>query len=103
MFLLMAVTYYLGYTQGWRTQKRTDTEFNIHRALRVLHYAEAGDLTNIVKSSRMYLYGHTRAYQTLVPDKHVKESFRPTLIEAQRVAEQVKTNLVPITRKTFEQ
>lgn len=94
LLALCVLSFFLGHRRGWQAEKRADTEFNIKRALRVLRYAESGDATNIIKSSRMYLLGHTRTYDSLVLDHDVPESFRSTLAEARRISQQLQSNLV---------
>ena len=88
------VFYFIGFRNGWKTQKQEDTEHNIRRSLRFLHYAEAGAMTNIVKLSRGYLYAHTRVYDELVPEGNVPEKLKPALTEARKIAREVHTNLV---------
>jgi hypothetical protein len=99
---LCVLCFFLGHRRGWRAEKRADTEFNIKRALRVLRYAESGDTTNIIKSSRMYLLGHTRTYDSLVPDHDVPESFRSTLADARRISQQVQSNLVTFDPRSLD-
>jgi hypothetical protein len=96
LLALCVLCFLLGHRRGWRAEKRADTEFNIKHALRVLRYAESGDTTNIIKSGRMYLLGHTRTYDSLVPDHDVPESFRSTLADARRISQQVQSNLVTL-------
>ena len=96
LLVLAAVCYFRGHRQGWEAEKRADTEFNIKQSLRVLRYAESGDITSVIKSSQMYLLGHTRAYGSLVPEHKVPDSFRSTLTNARRVADRVQTNLVVV-------
>ena len=43
LLAICVLCYFLGHRQGWRAEKRADTEFNIKRVLRVLQYAESGD------------------------------------------------------------
>ena len=96
------LSFFLGERRGWHAEKRADTEFNIKRALRVLRYAEIGDTTNIIKSSRMYLIGHIRTYDSLVSDHNIPESFRPTLTEARRISQQERTNLVTFDPRSLD-
>jgi hypothetical protein len=103
LLAVCVLCYFFGYRQGWRAEKRADTEFNIKRALRVLRYAEGGDTTNIIKSTRMFLLGHTRTYDSLVPDHDVPESFRATLADARRISQQVQSNLVTFDPRSLDQ
>lgn len=89
-----ALFYFIGREQGARAQKREDTQHNIWRAKRILRWAEAGDTTNIVKLTRMSLLGHTRTYDSLVPDSQVPTNFRSTLIEARQISAEVESNLI---------
>lgn len=91
---LAVVCYFVGYRHGWRAERKVSTEFNIQRSLRVLHEAERGDIAKIASGCRMYLLGHTRAYEALVSEPEVPDSFRGTFAEARQIAREVQTNLV---------
>ena len=99
---ICVLCYFLGHRQGWRAEKRADTEFNIKRALRVLQYAESGDTTNVIKSSRMYLLGHTRTYDSLVAERDVPQAFRLTLADARRISQQVQSNVVTLDPRSWD-
>ncbi len=95
--------YFIGYRHGWRTEKKSSTEFNIRRSLRVLHEAESGDIAKITDGCRMYLLGHTRAYESLFGDSDVPDSFRASFAEARQIAREVQTNLVVDDPRKLEQ
>jgi hypothetical protein len=94
LLAVAALCYFVGFHRGERHQKRTDTEFNIRRTLHVLQDAESGNTTNIIKGSRIVLFGDTRAYDSLVSEGAVPDKFRGPLAKARRIADEVKTNLV---------
>jgi hypothetical protein len=95
--------YFLGYRYCWRTEKKSSTEFNIKRSLRVLREAEIGDIAKITNGCRMYLLGHTKAYETLFGDSDIPDSFRASFSEARQIAREVQTSLVVFDPKSLEQ
>jgi hypothetical protein len=103
LLALAVVCYFVGYRHGWRTQKKESTEFNIKRSLNVLRQAESCDIAHITNGCRMFLLGHTRAYEALVSDSDVPDSFRSTFAEARQIAREVQTNLVVFDPKSLDQ
>jgi hypothetical protein len=101
LLALAVVCYFIGYRHGWREEKKVSTEFNIQRSLRVLREAERGDISKITNGCRMYLLGHTRAYEALVSESEVPDSFRGTFAEARQIAREVQTNLVVFDPKSL--
>jgi hypothetical protein len=103
LLALAFACFFVGYRQGWRAQKKESTEFFIRRSLGVLHAAERGDITGITNGCRMYLLGHTKAYEALVPESAISDSFRASFAEARRIARHVQTNLVVFDPKSLDQ
>ena len=103
LLALALLCYVVGHRQGQHAQNKADTEFNIRRSLHVLHAAESGDIAKLTNSCRMYLLGHTRAYEGLVSESDVPDSFRGTFAEARQIAREVQTNLVVFDPKSLHQ
>ena len=101
LLTVAALCYFVGFHRGERHQKKTDTEFNIRRTLHVLQDAESGNTTNIIKGCRVFLLGHTRAYDSLVSERAVSDAFRGKLAEARRIANEVETNLVVLDPQSW--
>jgi hypothetical protein len=103
LLALAVLCLFFGYRQGWRAQKKESTEFLIRRSLRVLHEAERGDIASITNGCRIYLLGHTKAYEDLFSDSDIPESFRASFAEARQIAREVQTNLVVLDPKSLNQ
>ncbi|MSU57854.1 MAG: hypothetical protein EXS35_06680 [Pedosphaera sp.] len=103
LLALAVACFFVGYRQGWRAQKKESTQFVIRRSLRVLHDAERGDIASITNGCRMYLLGHTRAYETLFGESDIPDSFRASFAEARQIAREVQTNLVVFDPKSLDQ
>ncbi|MBL9166720.1 MAG: hypothetical protein JNN07_03195 [Verrucomicrobiales bacterium] len=103
LLALAVACFFVGYRRGWGAQQKQSTEFLIRRSLHVLHAAERGDITSITNGCRMYLLGHTRAYEALVPESDIPDSFRASFAEARQIARDVLTNLVVFDLKSLDQ
>lgn len=103
LLALAVVCFFVGYRLGWRAQKKESTEFLIRRSLRVLHDAERGDIASITNGCRMYLLGHTKAYEDLFGNSDIPASFRASFAEARQIAREVQTNLVVFDPKSLDQ